>query len=91
MFKFYLSKVIQIHSLIFICMSFYKKNEQLKGKASNLNRFQVLWTFHPLQSKETFAQKVSSSQIQPYVNKVHTLKVQVLEPFQISKLFSFFK
>ena len=53
-----------------------------KPSSQNPNRFHVLGTFPPIQPKETFAQKASSSQSQPYVDKVHTLKVQVLEPFQ---------
>ena len=56
-----------------------------KPSSQNPNRFHVLGTFPPIQPKETFAQKASSSQSQPYVDKVHTLKVQVLEPFQILK------
>ena len=55
-----------------------------KPLSQSQNRFQVLGTFPPLQPKETFAQKASSSQAQPYVDKAHTMKVQVLEPFQIT-------
>ena len=61
------------------------QNHPENPNSQNPNRFHVLGTFPPIQPKETFAQKASSGQSQPYVDKVHTLKVQVLEPFQILK------
>ena len=59
--------------------------QQEKPKSPSQNRFQVLGNLPSNQSKQTFAQKIASnSQSQQYVDKAHTMKVQVLEPFQIS-------
>ena len=58
--------------------------QQEKPKSQSLNRFQVLENLPSNQPKQTFAQRISSSQNQQYVDKAHTMKVQVLEPFQIS-------
>ena len=60
------------------------QTQQEKPKSQSLNRFQVLENLPSNQPKQTFAQRISSSQNQQYVDKAHTMKVQVLEPFQIS-------
>ena len=58
--------------------------QQERLKSQNLDMFHVLGTLPSNQSKQTFAQKGSSSQSQQYVAKAYVMKVQVLEPFQIS-------
>ena len=58
--------------------------QQERLKSQNLDMFHVLGTLPSNQSKQTFAQKGSSSQSQQYVAKAYVMKVQVLKHFHLS-------
>ena len=68
-----------------LCYAFGSKFGPTARKTQISKPKQIPSSLPSNQSKQTFAQKIASnSQSQQYVDKAHTMKVQVLEPFQIS-------